>query len=36
MQVPPFEEVKQNMQQRVLQREFGTVVQELRSSAKVE
>jgi len=36
MQVPPFEEVKQNMQQRVLQREFGAVVQELRSSAKVE
>ena len=36
MQVPPFEEVKENMQQRVLQREFGTVVQELRSSAKVE
>ena len=36
MQVPPFDEVKQNLQQRILQREFGTVVQELRSSAKVE
>ncbi|MXS83494.1 peptidylprolyl isomerase [Nitrosomonas oligotropha] len=36
MEVPPFEEVKQNIQQRVLQREFGTVVQELRSKAKVE
>ncbi|MBL8496950.1 peptidylprolyl isomerase [Nitrosomonas sp. JL21] len=36
MEVPPFEEVKQNIQQRVLQREFATVVQELRSKAKVE
>ena len=36
MTVPPFEEVKQNIQQRVLQREFGTVVQDLRSKAKVE
>ncbi len=36
MQVPPFEEVKQNIQQRVLQREFASVVQDLRSKAKVE
>ena len=36
MEVPPFEEVKQNIKQRVLQREFGTVVQDLRSKAKVE
>ncbi len=36
MAVPPFEEVKQNIQQRVLQREFAAVVQDLRSKAKVE
>lgn len=36
MEVPPFEDVKQNIQQRVLQREFATVVQDLRSKAKVE
>lgn len=36
MAIPAFEEVKQNIQQRVLQREFGTVVQDLRSKAKVE
>lgn len=36
MEVPPFEEVKQNIQQRVLQREFATVVQDLRGKAKVE
>jgi len=36
MEIPPFEEVKQNIQQRILQREFATVVQELRSKAKVE
>jgi len=36
MEVPPFDEVKQNIQQRVLQREFATVVQDLRSKAKVE
>lgn len=36
MAVPPFEEVKQNIQQRVLQREFATVVQDLRGKAKVE
>lgn len=36
MEVPPFEEVRQNIQQRVLQREFATLVQDLRSKAKVE
>lgn len=36
MQVPPFEEVKENLRQRILQREFGAVVQDLRASAKVE
>lgn len=35
--VPPsFDEVKQNMQQRVLQRKFATVVESLRKNAKVE
>ena len=35
--VPPsFAEVKQNMQQRVLQRKFATVVESLRKNAKVE
>lgn len=33
---PPFEEVKMNMQQRVLQRNFAATVQDLRSKAKVE
>ena len=33
---PPFEEVKTNMQQRVLQRNFAATVQDLRSKAKVE
>jgi len=36
MEIPPFEEVKQNIQQRILQREFQAVVQELRGKAKVE
>ncbi|SFK27121.1 peptidyl-prolyl cis-trans isomerase C [Nitrosomonas aestuarii] len=36
MDVPPYEEVKQNIQQRVLQREFAAYVQELRGKAKVE
>lgn len=36
MEVPAFEDIKMNMQQRVLQREFATVVQELRNAAKVE
>lgn len=35
--VPPsFDEVKQNMQQRVLQRKFAAVVESLRKNAKVE
>jgi peptidyl-prolyl cis-trans isomerase C len=35
--VPPsFEEVKQNMQQRVLQRKFSSLVESLRKNAKVE
>ncbi|MCC6916862.1 peptidyl-prolyl cis-trans isomerase [Nitrosomonas sp.] len=35
--VPPsFEEVKQNMQQRVLQRKFAAMVESLRKNAKVE
>lgn len=33
---PPFEEVKTNMQQRVLQRNFAATIQNLRNSAKVE
>lgn len=33
---PPFEEVKMNMQQRVLQRNFAATVQDLRGKAKVE
>jgi len=36
MDVPPLEEVKENIRQRVLQREFAAYVQELRSNAKVE
>lgn len=36
MEVPSFEEVKLNMQQRVLQREFATFVQDLRAKARVE
>ncbi len=36
MTFPPFDEIKQNIQQRVLQREFAAVVQDLRSKAKVE
>lgn len=36
MEVPAFEDVKQNMEQRVLQREFAAFVQELRGRAKVE
>ena len=36
MEIPPFEDIKMNMQQRVLQREFATVVQDLRNAAKVE
>lgn len=36
MEIPAFEEIKMNMQQRVLQREFADVIQNLRNSAKVE
>ncbi len=36
MEIPAFEDIKMNMQQRVLQREFQEVVQELRNAAKVE
>ncbi|MCB1936330.1 MAG: peptidylprolyl isomerase [Nitrosomonas sp.] len=36
MDVPSFDEVKMNMQQRVLQREFAAFVQELRAKARVE
>ncbi len=36
MEIPPFEEVKQNIQQRVLQQEFAALVQDLRGRAKVE
>lgn len=36
MEIPSFEDIKMNMQQRVLQREFAEVVQELRNAAKVE
>ena len=33
---PPFDEVKQNMQQRILQRKFAVMVESLRKNAKVE
>jgi len=33
---PPFDEVKQNMQQRILQRKFAAMVESLRKNAKVE
>ncbi|MBX3630385.1 MAG: peptidylprolyl isomerase [Nitrosomonas sp.] len=36
MDVPAFDEVKENMRQRVLQREFATFVQDLRAKARVE
>jgi peptidyl-prolyl cis-trans isomerase C len=36
LKVPPFEEIKQNLAQRVLQRQFAASVGELRSKAKVE
>lgn len=36
MDVPAFDEVKENMRQRVLQREFAAFVQDLRAKAKVE
>ncbi|SOD42510.1 peptidylprolyl isomerase [Nitrosovibrio sp. Nv4] len=36
LKIPPFEEVKQNLAQRVLQKEFASSVNDLRSKAKVE
>lgn len=36
LKIPPFEEIKQNLAQRVLQRQFATFVGELRAKAKIE
>lgn len=36
LKIPPFEEIKQNLAQRVLQRQFAAYVADLRSKAKVE
>lgn len=36
LKIPPFEEIKQNLAQRVLQRQFATFVADLRAKAKVE
>ena len=36
LNVPPFEELKQNLAQRVLQRQFAAAVSDLRAKAKVE
>jgi len=36
LKIPPFEEIKQNLAQRVLQRQFASYVMDLRSKAKVE
>jgi peptidyl-prolyl cis-trans isomerase C len=36
LKIPPFEEIKQNLAQRVLQRQFASSVNDLRSKAKVE
>ncbi|PTR17064.1 MULTISPECIES: peptidyl-prolyl cis-trans isomerase [unclassified Nitrosospira] len=36
LKVPPFEEIKQNLAQRVLQRQFASAVNDLRAKAKVE
>jgi peptidyl-prolyl cis-trans isomerase C len=36
LQIPPFEEVKQKVQQRVLQRKFQEYLEELRGKAKIE
>jgi peptidyl-prolyl cis-trans isomerase C len=36
LRVPPFEEVKQNIQQRVLQKQFAGAVNDLRTKAKIE
>jgi peptidyl-prolyl cis-trans isomerase C len=36
LKIPPFEEIKQNLAQRVLQRQFATFVADLRAKAKIE
>jgi peptidyl-prolyl cis-trans isomerase C len=36
LKIPPFEEIKNNLSQRVLQRQFEAAVNELRAKAKVE
>ncbi len=36
LKIPPFEEIKQNLAQRVLQRQFATYVADLRGKAKIE
>jgi peptidyl-prolyl cis-trans isomerase C len=36
LKVPPFEEIKQNLAQRVLQRQFASSVNDLRAKARVE
>jgi peptidyl-prolyl cis-trans isomerase C len=36
LKIPPFEEIKNNLTQRVLQRQFESAVNELRAKAKVE
>jgi peptidyl-prolyl cis-trans isomerase C len=36
LKVPPFEEIKQNLAQRVLQRQFASAVNDLRAKARVE
>lgn len=36
LKIPPFEEIKQNLAQRVLQRQFAVFVNDLRGKAKVE
>ena len=36
LKIPPFEEIKNNLTQRVLQRQFEGAVGELRARAKVE
>lgn len=36
LKIPPFEEIKQNLAQRVLQRQFAAYVLDMRSKAKVE
>ncbi|MBN9126748.1 MAG: peptidyl-prolyl cis-trans isomerase, partial [Nitrosospira sp.] len=36
LKIPPFEEIKQNLAQRVLQRQFAAYVNDLRTKARVE